>query len=523
MSDSNKAVEGSPDVKKSGEIKTAAAAPVQRRAAKEPEIPALIQNLLIFAGVVLTAYVIGVYNPTPIRILGPRPSRASCDEGSWSLANLKMEKVPRYAWEPSLPFAAQLAGWREPVILTNTFVTQWKALERWSSDEYLRSKPELSRMESTMVVEECQMKPSNPTNALARDGLVNAPENFYSLNATSSTFFSRFNEPNEDSYWYWYGKVENSLKADVEPSEGLWVDALDLEQFGLYMWLSGPDIGPWWHYDQDHNFYVQVAGKKRFVLIPPWETSHMHPYPQIHPRNHKAQVDFDHPNLTATPNYASVQEAYLAELEPGEVLYIPPYWWHHVRSHVRSVSLASWSQSGIYRVMRYGLYKREFAFDELPIGSALRRTAFRFLLSNIARKMYSEDAELQKNFFKQVVQVRWEPIRQEIESATAAANLGDTFQPNTTERRQALCGEQTLDEELKTKLMVDVKAAIEAFENCQTKVASGNKGIGKERRDMQAIRDIEFADFTEFMLANEVGSHQVLPFLDHCLNEFFID
>lgn len=77
MSDSNKAVEGSPDVKKSGEIKTAAAAPVQRRAAKEPEIPALIQNLLIFAGVVLTAYVIGVYNPTPIRILGPRPSRAS--------------------------------------------------------------------------------------------------------------------------------------------------------------------------------------------------------------------------------------------------------------------------------------------------------------------------------------------------------------------------------------------------------------------------------------------------------------
>jgi oxalate decarboxylase/phosphoglucose isomerase-like protein (cupin superfamily) len=22
-----------------------------------------------------------------------------------------------------------------------------------------------------------------------------------------------------------------------------------------------------------------------------------------------------------------------AELNPGEILYVPPYWWHHVRAH----------------------------------------------------------------------------------------------------------------------------------------------------------------------------------------------
>jgi hypothetical protein len=385
------------------------------------------------------------------------------------------------------------------------------------------------------------MNPANQANALAREGLVTAAENFYSLNATADTFFSRFNEPNEDEYWYWYGKVEKSLVADVEPSEGLWVDPQDQEQFGLFMWLSGPDIGPWWHYDQDHNFYVQVSGTKRFILVPPWETPNMHVYPQIHPRNHKSQVDFDHPNLAATPRYANVTGALVAELKPGEVLYIPPYWWHHVRSHVRSVSLASWSQSGIYRVMRYGLYKRSFAMDDLPAASPMRRAAFRYLLLHIARSLYgptltpSTRSTSEGNFFRSIVEQRWEPIRSEIETSSLPLLQKHRLSPPSNDDSSShsndaslpefdlvsLCGPHAseLDESLKIKLLDDVKAAVDAFENCQTKVASGNKGIGKDRRDMQAIRDIEFADFTEFMLANEIGAAEVLPFLDHCLKQ----
>jgi len=390
-----------------------------------------------------------------------------------------------------------------------------------------------------MVVRQCQMNPSNPSSPLARSGLVYAPENFYSLNATSALFFSKYNDPNEDSYWYWYGKVAGSLVDDVEPSDGLWVDPQDIEQFGLFMWLSGPDIGPWWHYDQDHNFYVQVAGTKRFILIPPWETPNMHLYPQIHPRNHKSQVDFDRPDFKTTPNYANVSEAYVAELKPGEVLYIPPYWWHHVRSHVRSVSLASWSQSGVYRVMRYGLYKRKFAVDQLPIGE-VRRAAFRLLLQQIANNIYGKD----NTFFKSLIQQRWEPIRVEVESNAkswnALANKDGSVDTPFKDLVDSLCGnnvgnahvdgtpteaesesnshhKQSISDELRVMIMDDVKAAVEAFENCQTKSGAGNKGIGKDRRDMKAIRDTEFGDFTEFMLEIEVGAENVLPFLDHCL------
>jgi hypoxia-inducible factor 1-alpha inhibitor (HIF hydroxylase) len=57
----------------------------------------------------------------------------------------------------------------------------------------------------------------------------------------------------------------------------------------------------------------------------------MHPFPRIHPRWHKSQVDFDHPDLDRVPNYVNAK-AYEAILNPGDVLYVPPYWWHHVHS-----------------------------------------------------------------------------------------------------------------------------------------------------------------------------------------------
>ena len=42
------------------------------------------------------------------------------------------------------------------------------------------------------------------------------------------------------------------------------------------------------------------------------------------------QLDFDSPDLSRYPDY-SLATAYTAELEPGDVLYVPPYCWHQVR------------------------------------------------------------------------------------------------------------------------------------------------------------------------------------------------
>jgi len=62
------------------------------------------------------------------------------------------------------------------------------------------------------------------------------------------------------------------------------------------MWLSSDDVRPPIHYDMDHNFFIHIFGKKRFVLYPPWEWKNMYPFPKLHPKWHKSQVIFDYPN-----------------------------------------------------------------------------------------------------------------------------------------------------------------------------------------------------------------------------------
>ncbi len=44
-------------------------------------------------------------------------------------------------------------------------------------------------------------------------------------------------------------------------------------------------------------------------------------------------VDFDAPDLERFPDFPeAMAAAQVAELEPGDALYIPYMWWHHVRS-----------------------------------------------------------------------------------------------------------------------------------------------------------------------------------------------
>lgn len=378
----------------------------------------------------------------------------------------------------------------------------------------------MSTLTEVMVIDECQMKHATSSQPLAKAGLVDSKINYWPMNSSSELFFSKFNNPEDMRYWYWYGKVEGSLKADVSPNDNLWIDATDYEQFGLYMWLSGPDMGPWWHYDQDHNFYVQVTGTKRFVLIPPWESEKMHPYPQIHPRNHKAQVDFDRPNFEKTPLYSSIKEAYIAELSPGQVLYIPPYWWHHVRSHTRSVSLASWSQSGVYRKMRYGLYKRNFVVDTLKNDSPAQMAAFKYMIEGIAQKLMGEG----HNFFQRLVRSRWDPIRAELVKngwkpghkvngdGNQDSNVSKFKDPNSI----CYLSDYTEDS-FGENLEEDINAAVEAFQNCQTKVGDNLAGIGVERKDMKAISQLEFADFIEYLVNDLFGPNDVLNILENCL------
>ena len=72
------------------------------------------------------------------------------------------------------------------------------------------------------------------------------------------------------------------------------------------------------------NVLCQIRGSKRLILYPPSDVSHL----DIAPGASSSSFNVFDPNAAA--KYASLRDAHPQEaiLTPGDVLYIPPLWFH---------------------------------------------------------------------------------------------------------------------------------------------------------------------------------------------------
>ncbi|MBV2128563.1 cupin-like domain-containing protein [Arsukibacterium indicum] len=89
------------------------------------------------------------------------------------------------------------------------------------------------------------------------------------------------------------------------------------------------------HYDGSDNIACVVAGRRRFILFPPEQTCHLYPGPlNFTPAGAPTSlVDLNTPDHERYPLYKhALAEAYSVELGPGDAIFIPMLWWHHVES-----------------------------------------------------------------------------------------------------------------------------------------------------------------------------------------------
>ena len=89
------------------------------------------------------------------------------------------------------------------------------------------------------------------------------------------------------------------------------------------------------HYDNTENIACVVAGRRRFTLFPPDQIGNLYPGPpDLTPAGQTISlVDTRAPDLERFPLYAeALTSAEIAELEPGDAIYIPTLWWHGVES-----------------------------------------------------------------------------------------------------------------------------------------------------------------------------------------------
>ena len=100
------------------------------------------------------------------------------------------------------------------------------------------------------------------------------------------------------------------------------------------MWMGNRvRVAP--HYDLMENIGVVVAGRRRFLLFPPDQIANLYVGPiEITPAGTPISlVDTQNPDLERFPRYSeALATAQVAELEPGDSIYIPFHWWHGVDS-----------------------------------------------------------------------------------------------------------------------------------------------------------------------------------------------
>jgi hypothetical protein len=87
------------------------------------------------------------------------------------------------------------------------------------------------------------------------------------------------------------------------------------------------------HNDFPDNLACCVAGRRRFTLFPPdqFRNLYLGPIDNTPAGRAVSMVDFLAPDLAAHPRFAdALGQAQVAELQPGDALFIPSMWWHHV-------------------------------------------------------------------------------------------------------------------------------------------------------------------------------------------------
>ena len=83
------------------------------------------------------------------------------------------------------------------------------------------------------------------------------------------------------------------------------------------------------------NLFYQITGRKRWYIYPAWTAPFFAPEVRCSPYFY-SEVNVD--DTEAWPHAARVP-GWVAELEPGDVLYVPAFAWHQVHNHSASIAV----------------------------------------------------------------------------------------------------------------------------------------------------------------------------------------
>jgi hypothetical protein len=226
-----------------------------------------------------------------------------------TLTNVDPEHFYRHHYGANRP--AKLSG----------LIDHWPALTRWSLDHF-------AAVAGDSVVEAQVERERSPDYELAKDNhrrLVRFAELLDWL---------RKDEASNDIYLTAYNSGTNA--AALSP---LWDDMAPIglldtarERDGFF-WLGPKGTLTPWHHDLTNNLLVQVMGRKRVRMAPPWAFERMK-------NSRHCFSDWGNDALPAGPGDADTPPILETIIGPGEAIFLPVGWWHQVEALDLSASMS---------------------------------------------------------------------------------------------------------------------------------------------------------------------------------------
>lgn len=245
---------------------------------------------------------------------------ARLDRARWA-ARSAPTRIPREPWPGVDAFFERYWAPGNPVIFTDVVAT-WPAMERWTLDAL-----EARFGDAPIWITE------------GREGRADYDIEAAELakETTLRGYVERIRATPDSNDLYMIARNKNvagplaGVLDDVVLPEGLF--RKDLRE-GCAFWLGPAGTVTPLHHDTSNILFCQVLGRKRYRMIAPLELGVLDGA-----RSMYAAVDPEAPDLARFPWWKDVivRDEVIA---PGEALFIPVGWWHHVRALDVSASLA---------------------------------------------------------------------------------------------------------------------------------------------------------------------------------------
>ena len=252
----------------------------------------------------------------------------------------------------------------QPVVIKNG-ARNWPAMQSWSFD-YFRSLP----CDFEVTLEEGNvMQDSTSFRSLSFGDYLNEIENPSEKNGRTA-YLSVFN------IFQHFPDLERDVDFSLLAQHKLINHAAG--------WIGPGGTVTGYHIDWADNLLVQIVGRKLIKLVSPEQRRRMYPSSKYDSNTLMSCVDPDNYSHQKHPEFGKV-EALWTVLEPGDILFNPRGWWHHVRAIDPSISVNNFGidwksfirdkprEYAKKYLHRFGLYGKECTCHMIKDGKRVAR------------------------------------------------------------------------------------------------------------------------------------------------------